>query len=715
MPPLRAPTTRTDRARGRARIPTWLAPYLIALVPSCLVMLLATSRILARAGEPALPLDDSFIHLQYARNLAGGRFFEYVAGEGYTSGATSFLWPLLLAPFFAAGLDGLALVPVTWIFGTLLHAATAYETWRLGRPLVGDTAAIAAGAMCSVFGAFAWFAASGMETMMLAWILLRGARVAAETLEWPARAATLAVSSRAEPRERQSPRAPTVELALLGLAAPLVRPEGALVSVIAAATLVLFARRSGRPIGAALALAPCLGPFAVPLSHLAFTGHAASATAMVKHLAFDPYLDRAAVIAASLANAKLLVMSLLDGGPWTAVFVPARAVVAIALGIVALPLCAVRRRAWFRAALVLALALGTLGPATYATMLWNRVRYIWPFAPAWFLLIAAACSELGARVRGGGTTKGRRFLGILEPALAWGAVTLFGAKLDWATRDLATSARAISRQQVALARWARHELPEDALVGVNDTGAIAYLSGRKTFDVVGLTTEGEAAYWAAGAGPRFEHYERVAREPAGRPLPTHFVVYEQWMAMPAVLGAFLHEATVLDQSILGGRTMGAFVADHSLFDSGARPLTRHEGEPTGELDVADLESERAHGYRLGDARAHYTVAAIAVTPSGDEVADGGRRWRAEDRFRLDVTLPVTLVMRTHSEEPLAIYADGVLVGTARAANSGATWAESELTLPQGAREVAVRPTGAGRFTSFHYWWYATNEGASSDR
>ncbi|MSP23949.1 MAG: hypothetical protein EXR75_02055 [Myxococcales bacterium] len=695
-------------------MPSWVVPYLIALVPSSLIMGVAVARILARAGEPAFPLDDSFIHLQFARGLAAGHFFEYVHGQGYASGATSFLWPLALAPFFAAGLDDLALVVVAWALTTLLHAGIAYEAWRFGRPLLGDVAALAAAAMCTVFGAFAWFAASGMETILLAWVLVRGVRVAAEAFE--------SVASKA-----------TVQLSVLGFVAPLVRPEGALVSAIALVTLGLILRRKPGKRAIFALFPPSVGPLLVPLSHWFFTGHAASATAMVKHLAFDPYLRPDEIFAACLLNARLLVTSLLDGGAWTAAFVPERMVFAVALGVVALPFCAARRKLWYRAGLLLALALATFGPASYATLLWNRVRYIWPFAPAWFLLIAAACSELGARLLGGGPSKTRRFFGVVEPALAWGAVTLLAMKLDWATSDLATSARAISRQQVALGHWAKDTLPRAAVIGVNDTGAIAYLSRRATFDVVGLTTEGEARYWSAGAGPRYEHYERIAREGGRSRLPTHFIVYPQWMAMPAVLGEHLYEATVLDQSILGGRTMSAHVADYRLLDSGARPFSALPTDdpsdarldapsdarlddpsdarpsvsvaPLGELDVADLESELAHSYELDDARAHFTVAEVGRSPSGVEIADGGRRERRADRFRVDQLRPFTLVMRVRSRSSLEVWADGARVGEVHAAADSQAWQEHAILLPNGAGEVVVRPTSALRFTSYHYWWF----------
>ena len=37
----------------------------------------------------------------------------------------------------------------------------------------------------------------------------------------------------------------------------------------------------------------------------------------------------------------------------------------------------------------------------------------------------------------------------------------------------------------ALGRWAKDALPEDARIGLNDTGAIAYFGDRRTFDIVG--------------------------------------------------------------------------------------------------------------------------------------------------------------------------------------------------------------------------------------
>src|SRR5262245_2056700 len=61
----------------------------------------AIGGIWSRSHHPAVPLDDAFIHFQYAKRLASGHFFSYAEGDSYSSGATSLLWPLLLAPFYA--------------------------------------------------------------------------------------------------------------------------------------------------------------------------------------------------------------------------------------------------------------------------------------------------------------------------------------------------------------------------------------------------------------------------------------------------------------------------------------------------------------------------------------------------------------------------------------------------------------------------------------
>ncbi|WP_437532117.1 hypothetical protein WME79_04000 [Sorangium sp. So ce726] len=741
-------------------------PYAPALAASGALGALCIRAIVAQAGRPALPLDDAFIHMQYARRLAEGGFFSFVAGDGYSSGATSLLWPVLLAPFHALGLRDLSLVYAVWALGLVFHAALAVETARLARPLAGPAAAAGAGAMCAGFAAFAWFAWSGMETVAFAWILTRTARLAATLCEpAPPEPATDSAASAQPPSASAQPPSASAQppsasaqphtasaqphtasaqphtasiarsLALCGFVAPLLRPEGALASLLAALALALSASRAVPPAplpaplpsapprsrgvealrrsaGRLIALAPLLGPLVVPALNQLLAGHPTSSTTSVKWLIGNPNYDGPTLRSALLDNVRLLVTDVIDGGQWTAVFLPEGSAAVIALGAVALAVAAHRRGRPAHAAIVGALALGALLPCTYLSFLWNRVRYVWPFAPAWIVMAACLARELGDAAQ-----RLRPSLHYVTPLLAGAFAGALASRLPWAINDLANSARAIDRQQVWLGRWAAQHLPEDATIGVNDTGALAYFSGRRTFDVVGLTTEGEARYWVAGAGSRFEHYEKLPPERR----PTHFIVYPHWMACAPVLGRELVDATVEDQAILGGTTMIAYEARWDLLGSGALPVRSVPGERIlDELDVSDLESEAAHAYAL-DPLADQRNMAIALAapessapgeldPARPALADGGRYHRTADRFVAHLAAPpaeARLVLRVASDDgaELAVSVAGEAIGSVDVPRG--PWVERALPLPAARLStpapiaIALR-RGAG-FHAFHYW------------
>src|SRR5690606_32076076 len=165
----------------------------------------------------------------------------------------------------------------------------------------------------------------------------------------------------------------------------------------------------------AAALAPMVGAFGPTLFCLALTGAPTSSAAQVKLLSASPYHDLATT---TLANARLLVTSILDGGVWSAEFVPRGGAPLALAGLAALLYRGLRERRVFRAGVVLVLALAMFVPCTYATFLWNRLRYLWPFATPW--LIGLACLA-----RGLGDLAGRlRFRHAAAlPALAAGAMT----------------------------------------------------------------------------------------------------------------------------------------------------------------------------------------------------------------------------------------------------------------------------------------------------
>jgi hypothetical protein len=668
----------------RRAIPSLVfAPYAFGAV---LLFWTTATRVVARVGHAAATLDDAYIHFQYARAFAEGHPLRYQAGEAASSGATSLLWPAVLAPFWLVGLRDSKLVWVAWILSFAALGALAYEVFQLARRLTGPQVAAGAGAMVFASSGLVWSAASGMEVVPFAWMIARTLRLASEWAEALPAARTV--------RARR-------ELVLFACALPLLRPEGALFSVFAGATLALFPRAPSRT-ERSKALPALLAPLVPGLIAWLATGSVRSSTMTVKLLVGNPYYPAHALFTVVARNTRVLVGTLLNGEVWSQEFLPAHAAPLWMGGLFAIVAMGVQRRVRWRAAGVLLFALAMFVPCTYDTFLWNRLRYLWPFFPGW--LIGAACaaelaSDLLAAVRPRWKVAAPILVGAIAGALA--------VHLDFAIDDVAESASGIDRQQSELGRWVKRTLPADARVGVNDTGAIAYFGERRTFDVVGLTTPEEARYWVAGAGSRLEHYEVLARTAPAR-LPTHFVVYPEWMACEAVLGEFLTEAVVRDATILGGQSMRAFVADYSRLGSGERPWSS-PGEPLDALDVADLESEAAHGYALLGAAAGEQIARAGEAPDDRPIVDGGRTRRKMERFTLKIPASATaLVARMESDLPARarVVFDGEGGGTLDVPGEG--WSELRLALPAavrgGARDkVDVEITSDLPLTVFHYW------------
>jgi hypothetical protein len=276
----------------------------------------------------------------------------------------------------------------------------------------------------------------------------------------------------------------------------------------------------------------------------------------------------------------------------------------------------------------------------------------------------------------------------------------FFSRFDDAIEDVAESAGAIRSQQMSLARWARSALPEGSRIGLNDAGAMAYLSGHATFDLVGLTTASEVEHWLAGPGSRFEHYERIRRSR----LPTHFVVYREWFQLDPLLGAHLTERFVPERTILGGPLMVAHEADFGLLHTGSAPSSGAFGELADEVDVADVESERAHGYELFGA----TVQEDALSLVAGR-ADGMRTGRRREAFDIELVGGGALVVRWNVAE--AGTADVFAIEKWRVSLRPGSWQEIAFAIPASVarRTVSVRVEATVPFDALHYWSFAPDE------
>jgi len=649
-----------------------------ALLASAVVVLATLSIhsvLSANEGEPSVPLDDSYIHFQFARSFAHLHPFVYTQNSEAVPGASSLLWPALLAPCFWLGLDGTRVIWAAWLFGFAALGLTARETVLLSRGLLSRWVAVATGAMVLAFGGLVWAAGSGMEGTPFAWLLLRSFRRLGEWGE----------------REHAGPGDPlTRELLALSVLTPLMRPEGVVVSLLTAGIFLYRLRARQR----ALCLVPVAGACLPTLLAWLGTSQLSTTTRQVKWLLADPYLGPMEIAERVLQHFSILYGTLLNGEIWSASVLPQGSGPVAWLAMPALLIRSLRTKRHFRGAIAL-LAMACLWlPTSYDTFLWNRLRYLWPFAPAWFIGVGALVdevSDLCARYRPG--------LDRLRIPLALGVVLLLGERLPGTISDLAESSAAIRAQQVSLGRWAKTHLPSRARIGVNDTGAIAYFSDRQTFDVVGLTTAGEARHWVAGRGSRFEHYEHLSASKR----PTHFIVYPDWFGLPPLLGEFLTERYV-EATILGGTRMVAHAADFSSLGSGELPNTlAPAAQVIDRLDVADLDSEAAHDYRLLDATREQNQ---LVAHYGS--ADGARHGRTMERFRMRIASGGSLVARLGSDRPLEVRVRVDEKDAGTLALIAGDWQEVTLSWPEALAagdRVVTLDSGAGPFSALYYWSY----------
>ncbi len=153
---------------GSARLDRWDALLLLAGAAAVLLFLAAERRI---AGAWGLPLDDGWIHLRLARNLATGGGLAINPGEPVPA-STAPLWSVLLAGLLAIGMPGLLAAKT---LGLACWAGTGLVTRRLARAAgLAAGPAWAAGLTTVLLGRLVWGALSGMEVTLAALLVACG-------------------------------------------------------------------------------------------------------------------------------------------------------------------------------------------------------------------------------------------------------------------------------------------------------------------------------------------------------------------------------------------------------------------------------------------------------------------------------------------------------------------------------------------------------------
>ncbi len=116
-------------------------------------------------------IDDTYISLRYARNVAAGRGFVFDQTVPLVEGYTNFLWITCEAALFALAVPGDV---VTWVklIGVLWGVGALAAAYLVGREAYGAGAGAFAALFLAGTGNFAFWAVGGLETMQYVCLIL---------------------------------------------------------------------------------------------------------------------------------------------------------------------------------------------------------------------------------------------------------------------------------------------------------------------------------------------------------------------------------------------------------------------------------------------------------------------------------------------------------------------------------------------------------------
>lgn len=435
----------------------WRVSWIVAALVPCAMYLGGELWLLD--GRLGLPLDDGWIHLQFAWNLAAGHGLAYNPGE-LVAGSTAPLWTALLSIGFLVGMPGLVWAK---LLGVACHLLLVAGTWRLARELgLSRGLAALAAALTATTSSLVWSALSGMEIPLFAALSVWGIAL--------------------HVRERVDTSRLPMSLALFGLAV-LARPEGLLLLALAVVDRGVVTRRGDgelwlqRPSWRSLVVGVALAALALVPVLLVYQWLAGSPLPTT----FD---TKAGYSTPGWPRGRYLFEVI---GVWAAAQPVATLLAPVGILALMVRLGRDEDRGLLPASwcVALPLAYGVLS-GDGRGIFGNFGRYFFPLLPVVVVLALLGVADLVANVparvrwRGGGV----RWLHVGGALLLIpGVVALFGGAARYVQ-----NVRDIESGDVRLARWLGPRLPADAVLAVDDIGALKFMLPNRVLDLAGIVS-----------------------------------------------------------------------------------------------------------------------------------------------------------------------------------------------------------------------------------
>jgi len=416
-------------------------------------------------GGPGPTLDDTFIHLRFASNLARGHGFSFNPGQ-QLPGSTSPLWVLILTPFASGSKE--FMVGASLVLSSLSYLPLGVLAWMLARRLGASRAiGLTAGALVALNGRLLWAGMSGMETDLFAALSMLG----------------FIVYLGEQKDGRMSWRAGLI----LGLAVG-ARPEGYMLFIgVVIHHLLSRAREDGFsrramlgavPWAAIVVFAALIAPYII--FSVATSGGPLPTTFAAKSVDFAWLRGRYVRFTA--------LYFWLDNPGAALIIVPAAALAAVRI---------FRERLGFLASgdgLVAGWALGYLAVSILMTpMPFHFCRYQIPVLP-FFLIVCARAGEWAVSM----ASKNEGERGTWIP-MAASALLLIGALAGQVSVHkggiiprwpviTTRSAKNIREMHVKVGTWLGRATRDGDVIATMDIGAIGFYSEREIIDLIGLVT-----------------------------------------------------------------------------------------------------------------------------------------------------------------------------------------------------------------------------------
>lgn len=660
-------------------------------------------------GQSIMPLDDSYIHFQYAKSIASGQPYAYNPGLPPTSGATSLLYPYMLAFGYGIGFRELALGMWAAGLGALALAASGWLVYRLSREYAPEGVAWTLSAVFILSGEYVWHAVSGMETpLMVMLVLLTLYAVVRRNLRLTA---------------------------VAGVLLALIRPEGGLLALIACA--VSFAQalaaipvrgRFGVPPvwlwrrDWLILLLPVLALGAQPLVNLLITGSAVASGNAAKSLFGMIPFDLGVIIGRVWDNFSRMGLELagIRAAREPGYYAPMLLLPAL-IGVWAI----LTQRRLVTLLIVGWLLVGFAAISTLDTAFWHFKRYQVPLIALFYPLTAWGVAAVMRRL-----PRWSRLIGAASAVVLVLLVPLSALQF-WGYYRLNTGY--VAQQPLQMAYWLRDNTPAGSVIAVHDVGMMRYMGERTTVDMVGLTTSGAANYWRNGVGSVGEFLEQVrpnyiASYGVGHGLGLGYL--EQTDLYAQLLARFTVPLDSNANVALAADTQGIYLPN---WDNAARApypntiilVTSYTAnmQMIETLDVADLESEARHDYRWMSAAplrgfpTEYnqfdSLGCMVLLRTSCALMDGGRLINGEESFtwHLQAGQEAILITRIHAANAgeIDVYVGDRLIATRLIPALPGNWMEIPTLIPAQVvteqTRVRIVPRVAGDYMPYMHWVY----------